>query len=68
MRNLILLLTIFIINTTINALVILLAWNWVMPSVFALPEIGFLSALGVRLLLRSAFEKCDYVSPVLSSE
>jgi len=68
MRDLILLLTAFIINTTISALIIWLTWNWVMPSVFSLPEIGFLSALGIRLLLRSAVEKCDYISPVLSSE
>ena len=68
MRDLILLITTFIINTTISALIIWLAWNWVMPSVFSLQEIGFLPALGIRLLLRSVLEKCDYISPVLSNE
>ena len=68
MRDLILLLTTFIINTTISALIIWFAWNWVMPSVFSLPEIGFLPALGIRLLLRSVLEKCEYISPVLSGE
>ena len=65
MINLILLLTTFIIDTKIKVLIILLVWIWVITSVIVLPEIGFLSCLGIRLLLNSSIEELDYISPVL---
>lgn len=38
------------IYAVLLALPTMLLWNWVMPTIFALPSIGFLKALGLNLL------------------
>lgn len=44
-------LVIFItMNAVLLALPTMLLWNWVMPSIFGLPSIGFFKALGLNLL------------------
>lgn len=36
-------------------LFVMLLWNWLMPSLFALPEITYLQAAGIVLLARMVF-------------
>ena len=50
----------FVVNATINSIILWFAWNFVMPSVFGLSEISFLSAIGLRLISTSLFGKSDY--------
>ena len=37
------------------SLVILLLWNWLMPSIFNLPEINYLQAFGILILSKILF-------------
>lgn len=49
----IVILTIFLVGffVCLNAFLIMIAWNFVMPYLFHLPQIGFLRALTVAFLL-----------------
>jgi len=44
-----------IILIPLFGLVIMALWNWLMPALFQLPEIGLLQALGLFLLSRALF-------------
>ena len=35
---------------------LMLLWNWLMPTIFGLPEIGFLQACGLQLLATILFK------------
>ena len=35
---------------------LMLLWNWLMPTIFNLPEIGFLQACGLQLLATILFK------------
>ncbi len=37
------------------SLIILLLWNWLMPSIFNLPDINYLQALGILILSKILF-------------
>ena len=36
-------------------LITMFLWNWLMPYLFGLPEIGFLQALGLMILMNGLF-------------
>lgn len=36
---------------------LMLLWNWLMPTIFGLPEIGFWQACGLQLLATILFNK-----------
>ena len=62
MSILILFLSTFVATALINVLILWIAWNFVMPSVFALPESYFISAIVLRFVFVSLFGKSDYFS------
>jgi len=35
----------------LRGLVVMLLWNWVMPVIFSLPELSFMHAVGLSLLV-----------------
>lgn len=41
---------------TLSALPMMLLWNWLMPSIFGLPAITFVQALGMGLLASILFK------------
>ena len=39
---------------------LMILWNWLMPSIFGLPEIGFWQACGLQLLATILFKSTSF--------
>jgi|SRR5437763_838868 len=47
--------TAFVVFIAIGGVAVLVLWNWLMPSLFGLPQVSFLQALGILALSRIVF-------------
>ena len=47
----------FVVLCLVLTFPVMLLWNWLMPVIFKLPEIGLLQALGLTLLSSAFFKK-----------
>jgi len=47
---------VFLIVAVILGLPLMLLWNWLMPHIFNLPEIGFWQAIGINFLSSILFK------------
>jgi hypothetical protein len=47
--------TAFVVFIAIGGVAVLLLWNWLMPSLFGVPQVSFLQALGILALSRIVF-------------
>ena len=47
--------TSFIVFIAIGGVAVLELWNWLMPSLFGMPQVSFLQALGILALSRIVF-------------
>jgi hypothetical protein len=41
---------------------LMILWNWLMPNIFGLPEIGFWQACGLQLLATILFKQTSFQS------
>ena len=39
---------------------LMILWNWIMPTIFGLPEIGFWQACGLQLLATILFKSTSF--------
>lgn len=42
--------------TSLGAVILMLLWNWIMPTLFGLPAITFWMAIGISLLFTILFK------------
>jgi hypothetical protein len=47
--------TSFVVFIAIGGVAVLVLWNWLMPSLFGVPQVSFLQALGILALSRIVF-------------
>jgi hypothetical protein len=47
---------IFLIAAVLMGLPLMILWNWLMPHIFNLPEIGFWQAVGINFLCSIMFK------------
>ena len=47
--------TSFVVFIAIGGVAVLLLWNWLMPTLFGVPQVSFLQALGILALSRIVF-------------
>jgi hypothetical protein len=47
--------TAFVVFIAIGGVAVLELWNWLMPSLFGVPQVSFLQALGILALSRIVF-------------
>ncbi len=45
----------FLVGVLVFGFVVMTLWNWLMPTLFGLPQIGFWQALGVFILSKILF-------------
>lgn len=45
-----------VVNVLVNVLCIMFLWNWLMPILFGISEIGFLQSFGLFLLIHILFK------------
>ncbi len=47
--------TAFVVFIAVGGVAVLELWNWLMPALFGVPQVGFLQALGILALSRIVF-------------
>ena len=47
---------VFLIAAVLMGLPLMILWNWLMPHIFNLPEIGFWQAVGINFLCSIMFK------------
>ena len=47
--------TSFVVFIAVGGVAVLALWNWLMPSLFGVPQVSFLQALGILALSRIVF-------------
>lgn len=48
-----------VVTVFVKPVILMLLWNWLMPTIFGLAAIGYFKALGLYLLARILFDKND---------
>ena len=60
MNNILLVIGILIIAVMLIGFPLMILWNWLMPTIFGLPEIGFWQSIGLQLLSIILFKSTSF--------
>ena len=60
MNNILLVIGILVIAVMLMGFPFMLLWNWIMPTIFGLPEIGFWQSIGLQLLSIILFKSSSF--------
>jgi len=55
-HNMLLVIGLLILACLLFGLPLMFLWNWIMPDIFGLPQIGFLQACGLQLIAGLLFK------------